>query len=988
MNDMIEAKNQELIQNVTSQISSINNFIRWADSHLQQSRREETFKKLVNVRRLLKRFRFSLESNPAVAAFGESQKGKSYVISSLLARKGKQFMVVDPLTGENHNFVEQLNPITRDTEATGVATRFTRSYEVPDKHYPILIKVLSIADLLQILCDTAYNDVKSHSIIDCEDIDEFMLTQERRYKDAPQVQQVLDEDDVMNVREYVMKHIAQKKAKDEDDLEKAKNLEKAKELLASRFFDVLARIVPRVQPLEWPQLMSKLWYDNPDITALFVRILQGYEALGYAKRIYIPISALSNTTTTLMSSLCLQKLDDVTPTLGNGDPNMGTDVFTEDGRVVKGFSKSILSAVTAEVVFQIPEETIQEELVYHLEGIADDGNRQYLLSKGWNKKVSKEFLKTVDILDFPGARSALELQEAQVKVELNNKMILRGKVRYLFNKYSDERLINVLMLCHDHMQNGPTVMPGLVEQWVEQNIGENAHNRTAYLDKSMVSPLFVVATKFNIDMSHSVQSGGDDQIENRWEDRYKKVLYEQVLQADSLSWFKEWTERGGFRNTYLLRDYKWSGVNGNRLFEGFDLEGVETAEIDTAFHRRLRESFITSPYVNTFFEDPALAWDAAATLNNDGSTRIIENLSIVAANARESRFYKFQSEIKSIHSKTLMLMQEYYHNENAEDALQKAIVRSGSIIAELDVICGKDNYFFGRMIQNLQISENYVFDFYYNQLADTRMIDNRDMREYDLIVSRCHGRLSADNTYEENLEILRQEYHYPTALACKDFFEGSKGISLEKLFMCNFKQKSNSEQLAEGIIRKWIDDIKSPKNLKFYESEGCNTLVMLDLIENLKAVADTIKLETIISKTISSFVDAIAVPHQILDMIADTTAEIINEFVVTFGFDYYPPEKINDLKLISEKHNLHLNFDDGTADKVPMSNDELSKLFDDIRPTEDNALLTSLPSFINYNKWIDLLLVSFVASYDVPNYDIEANRQLGVLLQSYGSLNV
>ena len=51
MNDIIETKNQELIQNVTNQISSINNFISWADSHLQQSRREETFKKMVNVRR-------------------------------------------------------------------------------------------------------------------------------------------------------------------------------------------------------------------------------------------------------------------------------------------------------------------------------------------------------------------------------------------------------------------------------------------------------------------------------------------------------------------------------------------------------------------------------------------------------------------------------------------------------------------------------------------------------------------------------------------------------------------------------------------------------------------------------------------------------------------------------------------------------------------------------------------------------------------------
>lgn len=972
MNDIIETKNQELIQNVTNQISSINNFISWADSHLQQSRREETFKKLVNVRRQLKRLRFSLESNPAIAAFGESQKGKSYVISSLLARKGQQFMVNDPMTGKTYNFVEQLNPITRDTEATGVATRFTKSYEVPNESYPIMVKVLSIADMLQILCDTAYNDVKSHSVIDREDIDEFMIAQERRYKGSPKVQEVLDEDDIMNVREYVEEHVG---------------ITKAKELLDSRFFDVLARIIPHVQPREWPQLISKLWYDNSDITSLFIRMLQGYETLGFSKKVYIPISALLNTTTTLMSSLCLQKLDVASPTTGNVDPNMGTDLLTEDKKVVGGFSKSVLSSIAAEVVFQIPEETIAEELIYNTEGILDDGNRQRLLSKGWNKKVSKEFLKTVDIFDFPGARAALELQEEQIKIELNNKMMLRGKVRYLFNKYSDERLINVLMLCHDHMQNGPTVMPGLVEQWVKQNMGASVRERTAFLDKSIVSPLFIIATKFNMDMSHSVQSGGDDQIEKRWEDRYQKVLYEQVLQADSLSWFKNWTERGGFKNTYLLRDYKWSGINGNRLFEGFETSGVETTEIDSVFHQQLRQSFVTSPYVNTFFEDPELAWDAAATMNNDGATRIIENLGIVAANAKESRLYKYISEVKGLHAQTLQLMVEYYHDENDENVLQKAISRSGAIVAEFDVVCGKDNYFFGRMIQNLQVSENYVFDFYYNQLNNTKMIVERDMKEYDLILSRCHGRISASNSYEDNLEILRQEYHYPTVLDCKEFFENVKGISLEKLFECNFRQKSNSEQLAEGIVAKWIEDVKAQKNLKFYEAVGCNTLTVLDMIENIKAVVDTTNLTSIIAKTISPFVDAINVPHQILDMIADTTAEIINEFVVTFGYNYYSPEKIADLKLINEKNNLHLSFDYGMTDKVPMSNEELSDLFDDIRPTEENTMLTSLPSFINYNKWIDLLLISFIASYNVPNYDVEANRQLGILLNAYKELN-
>ena len=328
-------------------------------------------------------------------------------------------------------------------------------------------------------------------------------------------------------------------------------------------------------------------------------------------------------------------------------------------------------------------------------------------------------------------------------------------------------------------------------------------------------------------------------------------------------------------------------------------------------------------------------------------------------------------------------MSEYYHDEDDEDILRKAISRAGSIIAEFDVVYGKNNYFFGRMIHNLQISENYVFDFYYSMLNNTKMIVQRDMKEYDLILSRCHGRLSATNSYAENIEILRQEYHFATIMDCKEFFEGVKGVSLEKLFECNFKQKSNSEQLAEGILHKWLEDAKAEKNLKYYETLGCNTLTILDLIENMKAVADTIRLDEIIAHTISPYVDAISVPHQILDMIADTTAEIINEFVITFGYGYYSQSKIDELRQISANNNLYLTFDYGMSDKVPMSNEELSDLFDEIRPTDENAMLTSLPSYINYNKWVEMLLVSFIASYNIPNYDVEANRLLGELLQAF-----
>jgi hypothetical protein len=69
-------------------------------------------------------------------------------------------------------------------------------------------------------------------------------------------------------------------------------------------------------------------------------------------------------------------------------------------------------------------------------------------------------------------------------------------------------------------------------------------------------------------------------------------------------------------------------------------------------------------------------------------------------------------------------------------------------------------------------------------------------------------------------------------------------------------------------------------------------------------------------------------------MIADTTAELINDFVVSFGYHYYSKAKIAELHQINESNNLGLSFDYEQESNAPKSLEELSALFDDIRPTE------------------------------------------------------
>ena len=66
-----------LLNEVKSLLASLNETIAWAITNLSSAERQMEFKKLVAERRRLKRICTVLEENPSIAAYGESQKGKS-----------------------------------------------------------------------------------------------------------------------------------------------------------------------------------------------------------------------------------------------------------------------------------------------------------------------------------------------------------------------------------------------------------------------------------------------------------------------------------------------------------------------------------------------------------------------------------------------------------------------------------------------------------------------------------------------------------------------------------------------------------------------------------------------------------------------------------------------------------------------------------------------------------------------------------------------
>ena len=154
-----------MITKINAKIQAINESLDWLKQY-KPDVYEQRFVALVQERSRLRKILEAKKENPGIAAYGESQKGKSYLMGNLLQQNGKPFMVSVPAENRKIDFVRSINPRGDKREATGVVTRFT-AFNGNNKNrysaeYPVLMKLLSVADIAMILCDGYFNDLMDY----------------------------------------------------------------------------------------------------------------------------------------------------------------------------------------------------------------------------------------------------------------------------------------------------------------------------------------------------------------------------------------------------------------------------------------------------------------------------------------------------------------------------------------------------------------------------------------------------------------------------------------------------------------------------------------------------------------------------------------------------------------------------------------------------------------------------------------------------------
>ena len=531
---------------------------------LVRGEQEGLLKELRRAARVFRRCSRAAGRKMCAGVFGPSQAGKSYLISALARDEGRSLLA--DFGGTTKDFISEINP-EGGKESTGLVTRFTmtKPTDLPAGH-PVQIRLLSETDLVKIIANAYYADCEPKEAPQ-SDIEATLKRLRERAQSMPgQGSPSADLDALEDLREYLVKDFRAKA--------RVQELERS-------YWDQALALGPTLDLEGRVQLYALIWDEVEEVTDLLRTLLRALDSLGYAERAFLELDALIPRDTSIIDVATLAGLGDAAKSESEGS----LDVVTPAG-VHATLSRAVVTALTAELTIVMRE------------------------------KPAPYFDHT-DLLDFPGYRSRYKLDDVRRELKkegMLKELFLRGKVAYLFQRYSAERELTSMLLCIGPSNQEVQDLPGVIDEWVRTTHGERPEDRVGRQPS-----LFLILTKFDMEFE---DKKGAPSLESRWDNRLHASLLDFF--GKQHDWPTHWTPDRGFNNIFLLRNpnFRFDAVMD---YDGDQEKGVRPERRD--YVARLQSAFLQSPLVAAHFREPARAWDEAMKLNDGGITYIRESLS-------------------------------------------------------------------------------------------------------------------------------------------------------------------------------------------------------------------------------------------------------------------------------------------------------------------------------------------------------------------------
>jgi hypothetical protein len=599
-----------------------------------------------------------------VGVFGPSQAGKSYLVSILASRDGHPLQA--RFADRTYDFLREINP-PGNRESTGLVTRFGLGLSDVTPDFPVRVRLLTQTDIVKILGNSFLLDFDHQKAAferpDGEAIRKRLA--ELRGKVMPTPPGDLDADDVLDLIEYFDTFFAGVTSE-----------------LRTEYWREAIDLAPRLSGRDRARLWSLLWYDFQPFTDLYLTLYEGLEMLAFAPEALLGMDALIPREKSIIDVLTLDRLGtDAADTL-LVRPKQGDRAASPDARL----PRSLVCALTAELSVAIDE-------------------------KPW------DFFDHTDLLDFPGARSRLKLASLEDVAKAKGvaeganplrELLLRGKVAYLFQRYSAERELSAILLCIPDGNQEVRDLSDMMTAWIDQTIGATPAERA-----KQKNSLFLVLTK--MDREFEQKAGETEESRKlRWSARLNNSLVNNFRGE----WPSNWNGRP-FDNTYWLRN---PTVLDERLM---DHDGARETGIAEAFAQRateLRRHFVENFDVQRHLANPARAWDEAFKANDGGVSHLVKSLIPVCDPAIKRSQVRGQLEVQV---RRLVDRLAGFHSAADGDSRTKKRELVHTVLRGLATCIQQQ--LFGELVAALQVADSALRDIYF-RISTARAAEQPDHR--------------------------------------------------------------------------------------------------------------------------------------------------------------------------------------------------------------------------------------------------------------------
>ncbi|MCQ2975791.1 MAG: putative virulence factor [Bacteroidales bacterium] len=855
----------KLIQQCTMVKQVIEDSMKWVQANVEKDKQAVTIYNLKKLRRDAKRYENALPKRPSVAIFGQSQVGKSYLVSNLAKTpEALSLFVKVPDTGEEVDFIANINPPGGGKEATGLVSRFTTNNTWQSGYKPYLLRLFSQADLVKIISNGYLSDITHYTYaVNREEIQKEIQALASIKQNSPCPG--FSEDEVYDVKEYCNNNF-----RDHFIIKDLNNI---------NFWDDIASIIPYVDSAQRYKVFEIIWGKQPFFTELFKKLSDGLRQLNFLSEIRTELDALTPQQDTILDVERLREL--------YKDAKKPPVKCYDGGNLLATLDRSILSALTAEVVLPLADSTAT------------------------NPKRS--FLKEADVLDFPGARSRQQIPEVTFEEKDNNDKLLvflRGKIAFLFNRYNFNYEISTLLFCMDDKQPEVADLPKFLYEWIRNTHGGSPEKRAererklALLvqqnDIEKLIPLLVVFTKFNIELAGNPATERPGELgphNAKWTARIGANFADQMGISVGDLWIQNWDNNGPFKNVFPLRDPKWS----KSFFDGIDTDGREN-QLRPEYVQKfvdMKNAWVNHKDVIAHVHNPLECWEEFTQPNKSGIDYIIKYMTPTCNPIIKRE--QIKAGIDELRQDLYDELSAFYQGGNIDEKLKKARISSTQAFMAL-MKMQKDKNTFGNFLDCLTITDDLSWKIYFDLMmnkqieAETAPIATAkpDQKTVDIDMLEMLGQFITIDPGESAQSILSKLKEY---FGIDDNNELKKildetGINIETLL----EEKKDKEEgeikdrahiFAENLLSRWLEYIEEIKDDNVLLQLGLNKKIADLIINEINKNKNRINLKKIIADSVREHVENFQLTSNV-DIVARISAVIINKFVNSLGWDYVP----------------------------------------------------------------------------------------------------